>query len=188
MSVWVTLPLTTGSLHIPVGVGVSLQRALTLGHDSVPRARLWQGKCSSCSNQVLPFLIWQLKIVSAQPLSQETETSRQGSQGISARLLSFLRLPHSLAFPALGSHDLMQALLNQSHRRGKGQGPAHVQAAGHKQGPDKVKQGLGSTPASGQACGHESAQGASAAQAWPQAADRRPEGGLSSQEGQGWVT
>lgn len=50
-------------------------------------------------------------------LPQEAGTKRQASQDTPdwLLLLSLLRLPCSLAFPALGSHDLMQALLNQGY-------------------------------------------------------------------------
>lgn len=61
-------------------------------------------------------------------------------------LLSLLRLPCSPAFPVVGSHDLMQALLNQGHRRRKGQGHAHVQAAGHKQGLIRSSRDWGPPP------------------------------------------
>lgn len=89
-----------------------------------------------------------------------------------------------LAWPASGSHELMEALLSWGREGvGRCRGPAPGQAAGLKQGPIRSSMAWGPPPRSsqGQPDGHESAQGASGSPdlttGWWQG---RPGGGLSS--------
>jgi hypothetical protein len=88
----------------------------------------------------------------------------------------------------------LQALLNQGHRRRKGQGHAHVQAAGYKQGLIRSSRDWGTPPPPTRARQADMSQhrGPSAAQAWPQAGDRglrgeffprRPEMGVEDSPG-----